>query len=82
MRTLAIDYPDSLLSALNLSPSVFESEARMALAVKFYEIGRLTSSQAAKMAGFPRVVFLVNCPKYGAASVRWDGEEIGSEIDI
>ncbi len=65
---------------LNQSPEVFEQEARFALAVKLYEMGRLTSGQAARLAGVSRVRFLLDCNRYGAASVEWDQEEIDAEF--
>ena len=49
---------------------------RMASAMKLYEMGRLTSGQAASLAGVPRVVFLLKCRSYGSASAQWDREEL------
>ncbi|MGO9611478.1 MAG: UPF0175 family protein [Dissulfurispiraceae bacterium] len=80
MKTLAIKYPESVLATLNLSPETFEQEARVALAVKLYEMGRLTSGQAAELAGIPRITFLLNCQRYGAAAVEWDREELKTEF--
>jgi predicted HTH domain antitoxin len=80
MKTIQIDYPESIPAALNLTPECFEEEARLALAIKLFELGRLTSGQAAKLAGIPRVTFLLNCHRYGASTVAWDGEEIQAEF--
>jgi len=80
LKTLAIKYPESVLATLNLSPETFEQEARIALAVKLYEMGRLTSGQAAELASIPRVAFLLNCQRYGAATVEWDREELEAEF--
>ena len=80
MRTLSIDYHEAMLSAMNLSPESFEREARVALAVKLYELGRLTSGQAARLAGLPRVQFLLSSHSYGAASVLWDQDEVDAEF--
>ena len=81
MRTLHIDHPESVLSVLNLAADDFEHEARVSLAVKLYERGRLTSGQAAELARIPRVQFLLSCRHYGADSVRWDDEELVAEFE-
>ena len=81
MKTLAIKYPESMLATLNLSPETFEQEAKNALAVKLYEMGRLTSGQAAALVGIPRVAFLLSCSHYGATTVDWDKEELEAEFE-
>jgi len=80
MKTIEIEYPETLPALLNLSPEAFEKEAKIALAVKLYEMGRLTSGQAANLAGLSRVAFLLNCQQYGAATVEWDKTEIEEEF--
>ena len=80
MRTIEIEYPETLPAVLNLSAETFEKEARFALSVKLYEMGRLTSGQAATLAGVSRVTFLLECHRYGASSVEWDNEEVEAEF--
>jgi Uncharacterised protein family (UPF0175) len=65
---------------MNTTAEAFEREARMALAAKLFELGRLTSGQAAQLAGIPRVTFLLNCPAFGVPSVKWDAMEIEAEF--
>lgn len=80
MKTMSIQYPDSVLSVLNVSSALFEQEARLALSVKLYELGRLTSGQAAGLAGISRVQFLLSCSRLGTCSVSWDDDELAAEF--
>ncbi len=80
MNTLCISYPESIPALANQSAEDFEQEARLLLALKLFETGRLTSGQAAVMADMPRVRFLLECSRYGVASVQWDKEEIAAEF--
>jgi predicted HTH domain antitoxin len=82
VKTMQIECPESIPAALNLTPESFEEEARLTLAVKLFEFGRLSSGQAAALAGMPGVSFLLNCHRYGASSVAWDREEIEAEFKI
>ncbi|MGD0884442.1 MAG: UPF0175 family protein [Thermodesulfovibrionales bacterium] len=43
-------------------------------------MGRLTSGQAAELAGIPRVAFLLSCQRYGTPTVEWDQEELNAEF--
>ncbi len=82
MRTLSVKYPETIPATINVSPETFEEEAKMAMAVKLYELGRLTSGQAAAIAGIPRVEFLLQCHRFGAASVEWNNEELENEFKV
>jgi predicted HTH domain antitoxin len=80
MKTIEIEYPESLTAALNLSSEAFAREARLALAIKLFEVGRVSSGQAARLAEVSRVQFLLECSRFGAASVAWDAEELEAEF--
>ena len=80
MRILTIKYPESLLVALNLSFVALDQEAKIALAAKLYELGRLTSGQAIALAGILRIAFLLSCSRYGVATVVWDKQEMDTEF--
>ena len=79
-RSIVVVYPESLPAVSNQSPETFEEEARKAMAVKLYEMGRLSSGQAAQLAGIGRVEFLLTCISMGVPSVEWDDIEISKEF--
>jgi hypothetical protein len=60
-HNLTIEYGDNVLFSMGLSRDEFEEEARFLLASKLYELGRLTSGQAAQLCGRGRVDFLLSC---------------------
>lgn len=79
-RSIVVVYPESLPAVSNQSPETFEEEARKAMAVKLYEMGRLSSGHAAQLAGIGRVEFLLTCINMGVPSVEWDDTEISKEF--
>ena len=58
MPTISIQCPDSVLISLKESPEEFAKEATKVLAVKLYEMGKLSSGRAAEFAGMSRISFL------------------------
>jgi predicted HTH domain antitoxin len=47
--------------------------------VKLYEMGRLSSGAAAKLAGIPRVVFLTKLAAYGVDTFRLTQQDLEQE---
>lgn len=58
----------------------FAKDAKMAAAVKLFEVGKLTSGQAAQFADVERQEFLLGCRQWGVDSVTWDADEIEAEF--
>ena len=73
---LVIDYPQLLPDALQQTRTDFEQEAKMAMAVKLFEMKRLSSGMAAKLAGVDRVTFLLSLHRYGVAMIGLDDEDL------
>lgn len=63
-RKIALDIPESVLLAEKTDEHAFARELRMLVAVKLYELGRLSSGRAAELAGVPRVEFLLALERY------------------
>ena len=80
MNSITLEYPDSWLVPMATDASNFAKDARMAAAVKLFEVGKLTSGQAAQFAQMGRQEFLLSCRQWGVDSVNWDAEEIEAEF--
>ena len=78
---LTIELPDTLPDFLQKSREEFETEAKMALAVKLFEMKRVPSGIAASMVGMPRTVFLLNLHKYGVPMIDLSEEELMSDLE-
>jgi hypothetical protein len=78
MKTLAVNVPDSLL--VHTSDEDLARQSQFLLALKFFELGRLTSSQAAEMCGVNRVDFLVAASQAGTPVADLNEEELRREI--
>ncbi|MCW5552412.1 MAG: UPF0175 family protein [Verrucomicrobiae bacterium] len=79
-RTLTLDYPESLPDSLQLSPGEFEQEAKLAMAVKLFETGWLSSTQAAALAGLPKVVFLHELNRFAVSPIQTEADELACDL--
>lgn len=82
MKALSIPYPESLPRSLHISDGEFEREARMAMAVKLFDIGRLSSGQAAELAGMPRVHFLLELGRWGVSALQTAEEDLERDLNV
>ena len=79
-RSITIGYGDEMLLALGVSPEQFGEELKLLTAVKLFELGRLSSGAAARLAGIPKPVFLSKLADYGVESFRLMDEELERDI--
>ncbi len=80
MNSVTIEYPPELLWALQQEPAEFESEARLLLAVKLYELGKLSTGLAAKLAGVPRITFIFLLNRYQLSPFGQTPEELTEDL--
>jgi predicted HTH domain antitoxin len=78
---LVIEYPELLPDALQRTREEFEQEARMAMAVKLFEMKRLSSGMAAKLAGMDRVSFLLSLHRYHVPMIDLQEDELLSDLE-
>ena len=79
--TLTIPYPPEVLWALQKEPAEFEAEARLLLALKLYETGKLTTGLAAELAGVPRVTFLFLLGQHGLSPFGEYPDELERDVE-
>ena len=78
---LTINYPESFPDAVGVSKEQFEQEAKWAMAVKLYEMKRLSSGMAAALLGVERVTFLLKLSDYGVSMIDLTEEELLSDLN-
>lgn len=73
MRTrLTLDLPDELLLATGQTPEEFLAEARFLLALKLFELGRISSGRAAELCAMSRLDFLFAAGRSGVPVADFD----------
>jgi len=77
---LTIEYSETLPDSLHESVENFELEAKMAMAVKLYEMKRISSGTAAGLAGIDRVSFLLQLRRYNVPMLDTEPSELCSDI--
>ena len=79
MNTILVEFPADALPSPADSPEAFIKDARFILALKFFEMGRMSSGKAARMCGMGRVEFLMAASRAGVAVVDMDANEFAAE---
>jgi predicted HTH domain antitoxin len=79
MLPLVMEIPEESILALKVSPDQIGQTLRLAAAIKLYEIGRLSSGAAARLAGVPRVIFLSRLSEYGVDTFNLTEKDLNAE---
>lgn len=79
-RSLTVEYGDEVLLALGISPEQFGEELKLLTAVKLYELGRLSSGAAARLAGIPKPLFLTKLAEYGVDTFQLTEDELKQDL--
>jgi predicted HTH domain antitoxin len=81
----ALEYPQNMtatpqLDMTTLPPFVSAVEGRLMMALKFFELGRLSLGQAAEVAGYSKRAFIDVLGQYGIPVADYPASELATEV--
>ena len=79
-KQLILDLPEDAFSAFRASPEEFAQELRLAAAVKWFEIGKLSQSKAAEIAGLSRYDFIHALARFGVSPLQETVKELAAGL--
>ena len=77
---IKVNYPVHFPDAMQMDPSQFEKAAKIAMAVKLFELKKLSSGMAAVLAEMDRVDFLLILHQYGVNMIDLEEDELISDL--
>jgi predicted HTH domain antitoxin len=72
----------NIFSALRQDPDQFVPELRLAAAVKWYELGMVSQSKAAEIAGLSRSDFVAALSRFKVSPFQYSAAEIIREVEV
>lgn len=80
MQNISVEIPATTFAALGNSPDEFVSEMRIAAAVKWYELGKLSQGKAAEVAGLTRATFIDALSRLKVSPMQYTAEELAAGL--
>ena len=80
MQTVSLEIPATTFAALGESPDEFVKEMRIAAAVKWYELGKLSQGKAAEVAGLSRSAFIDALSRFKVSPIQITEDELAREL--
>ncbi len=77
---LTFDLPESAFSALRAGPQDFLLEMRLAAAVKWFELGKISQAKAAELSGLSRAEFIDALARYHVSPFQTTESELIEEL--
>lgn len=80
MQNISVEIPATTFAALGESPDNFVKEMRIAAAVKWYELGKLSQGKAAEVAGLSRAGFIEALSRFKVSPMQYTEKELTAEL--
>lgn len=80
MKTVSIQLPETVFAALGKEPNEFVQEMRLAAAVKWYELGKISHLKAAEIAGLTGSEFIDALLRYKVSPFEYSVEKLAEEL--
>jgi predicted HTH domain antitoxin len=80
MRTLSLPYPDDLLITSGKSPQALEAELIFLLAVKLFELRRLSLGKSADFCNMNKLQFMYELGRLQVPVINLDDDQIADEL--
>jgi len=77
---IALEVPDNSLSITRERPEEFACSIRIAAAVKWYELGRISQSKAAELIGCNRVELFDHLREYKVPFLQLSPDDLDEEL--
>ena len=77
---ITLDIPDASFSITRERPEDFARSLRIAAAVKWYELGRISQSKAAELIGCTRIELFDHLREYGAPFLQLTENDLEKEL--
>jgi predicted HTH domain antitoxin len=81
MVHIAFDIQEGALSSVRQDPQTFARELRIAAAVKWYEMQRVSQGRAAEIAGLSRSEFIDALGRYGISPFQQTADELVQDAE-
>ena len=80
MTILTMELPETVFSALQADPKEFTRQMRIAAAIKWYELGRISQNKGAEIAGLSRSEFIDALSEAMVSPLQVTPEQLREEL--
>lgn len=80
MTTITMEFPESTLATFSADPQGFARQMRIAAAVKWYELGKVSQSRGAEIAGLSRSMFIDALSESQVSVLQVTREQLREEL--